>query len=326
MLEVDLAVIGAGVAGLSAARVAAAAGLQVLVLERMACGGQVMNVEHINNFARFPQGISGFELGPVLQEECEEAGVQFLLAEVEGVSAQVQVAQADGTAPHNGPPRHLLHCSDETVAARTVIVAAGSARRKLGVPGEDELEGRGVSHCASCDGPLVRGLDVVVVGGGDSAISEALVLAGHAHQVTVVFPLLTPHSEDALTRAASGQARIKLLPQAQVTKIVGSPGPSGQPEVRGVQLRSQGMDQLLPAQAVFVYAGLQANTAFLGRQMALDAAGRIQTDDDRQTSVPGIFAAGDIRAGCDWRLDAAAADGEVAAHAVVRTLQQGEMS
>lgn len=326
MLEVDLAVIGAGVAGLSAARVAATAGLQVLVIERMACGGQVMNVEHIDNFARFPQGISGFELGPVLQEECEEAGVQFLLANVERIAVHRQAAPADGTAPHDRPLRHLLHCADESIAARTVIVAAGSARRKLGVPGEDELEGRGVSHCASCDGPLVRGLDVVVVGGGDSAISEALVLAGHARQVTVVFPADAPHAQDSLMRAAREQPPINFWPQAQVTEIVGAPGPSGLPEVRAVQLQANGTQRQLPAQAVFVYAGLQANTAFLGQQMALDTDGRVQTGEDRQTSVPGIFAAGDIRAGCDWRLDAAAADGEVAAHAVVRTLQQGEMS
>ena len=169
MRETDLVIVGAGVAGLTAAAEAARRGLDVLVIERMGAGGQVMNVERVDNMPGFPQGVSGFDLGPLLQEQAEAAGAQFTLDTVEALEPG-----AEG--------RHVLRCAGETIAARAVLLACGSARRKLGVPGEEELEGHGVSHCASCDGPLFRGQAVAVVGGGDSAFGEAHVLASHASQ------------------------------------------------------------------------------------------------------------------------------------------------
>ncbi|MDB5946118.1 MAG: FAD-binding protein [Ramlibacter sp.] len=300
MRETDLAIIGAGVAGLCAAIVAAQHGLGVLVIERMGAGGQVMNVETIHNMPGFPQGVSGFELGPLLQEQAEAAGAQFALDTVLRIGP--------GTA------RHLLHCEGESVTARAILVAAGSRRRKLGVPGE-ELEGRGVSHCASCDGPMFRGQPVCVVGGGDSAFGEAAVLAAHASRVTLVFREPRPLAQKYLVDAVARLPNVDLVAGAEVTAILGNEG------VTGVRLQEGTASRELPAQGVFVYAGLQADAAFLGTALALDATGRIETGTGFCTSVPGIFAAGDVRAGAAYLLAAAAGEGAAAARSAWRYLQ-----
>lgn len=303
MRDIDLAIIGAGVAGLTAATVAAQHGLQVLVIERMGAGGQVMNVEKIHNMPGFPEGVSGFELGPLLQEQAEAAGVQFMLDTV------VAIEPGDGNT-------HIVRCEAESIAVRAVLVAAGSARRKLGVPGEEQLEGRGVSHCASCDGPLFRGQTVCVAGGGDSAFGEALVLAGHVRQVSIVFPEAQPHAQRHLVDAVTGLSNVEVISGAQIAEVTGQDG------VTGVNLR-RGSDAAhhLAAEGVFVYAGLVPDSSFLENTLKLDAAGRIETDADRQSSVAGIFAAGDIRAGAAYLLATAAGDGAVAALSVCHYLQ-----
>jgi thioredoxin reductase (NADPH) len=303
MRETDLAIVGAGVAGLSAAAEAARLGVRVLVIERMGAGGQVMNVERIDNMPGFPRGISGFELGPELQERAEEAGAEFTLDTVLRLSGNGQ--------------RHVLHCEAEDVAARAVLVAAGSVRRKLGVPGEEAMEGRGVSHCASCDGPLFRGQSVCVVGGGDSAFGEALVLAGLASRVAVVFREDAPHAQADLIDDTLAQANVEIVPGAEVVQV------TGEGAVTGVLLRAaDGSTRQLAAEGVFVYAGLQADTGWLAGRLALDADGRIVTDASLGTSVPGIFAAGDIRSGAPWLLAAAAEDGLAAARAACRYLTE----
>jgi thioredoxin reductase (NADPH) len=293
VITTDVAVIGAGVAGLRAATAAARRGLQVLVIERMGAGGQVMNVENIANWPGFPQGLTGFELGPLLQEEAEAAGAQFLLDAVQRIEGR------DGG--------HWLHCEGEVVHARAVIVAAGSDRRKLGVPGEDVLEGRGVSHCASCDGPLFRGQSVCVVGGGDSAFGEAQVLATHADHVTLVFRETQPTAQAYLQQAVAPLPNVTLVPQAEVVAF------AGEKELTGVRVRmGDGSQRDIPSAGAFVCAGLRAATGFLGAALQLDGDGRIRTDARLRSSVPGIFAAGDIRAGAAYRLAAAADEGTAA--------------
>jgi thioredoxin reductase (NADPH) len=303
MIETDVAIVGAGVAGLSAAAAAARRRRPVRVGERMGAGGQVMNVERIDNFPGHPQGISGFELGPLLQEQAEEAGAQFLLD-------TVQRLESTGG-------QHLLHCEGEQVRARAVIVAAGSARRKLGVPGEEALEGRGVSHCASCDGPLFRGQAVCVVGGGDSAFGEAQVLSAHAEHVTLVFREPAPAAQAYLLAEVLPLPNVRVIPNAEVVAITGGK------EVTGVRARmADGSERAIEAAGVFVYAGLQADSGFLGAALALDEAGRIRTGDGFRTSLPGIFAAGDIRSGAAYLLDAAARDGTAAGEAAAQYLNE----
>jgi thioredoxin reductase (NADPH) len=316
--EADLAIVGAGVAGLSAAIVAAQHGLSVLVIERMGAGGQVMNVETIHNMPGFPQGVSGFELGPLLQEQAEAAGAEFTLDTVIGIHPSTSSGRTEKTTVRPEPVegKFLLDCESEQISARAVLVAAGSARRKLNVPGE-ELEGRGVSHCASCDGPMFRGQPVVVVGGGDSAFGEAALLASHASKVAIVFPGAQPHAQDYLVQAVSAFANVELVPEASVIAINGDEG------VTGVKLRTEADTTDLPAQGVFVYAGLQADSGFLGKLLKLDSSGRIETSDFA-SSVPGIFAAGDIRSGAAWLLASAAGEGAAAALAASNYLKEGD--
>src|ERR671932_1346731 len=170
--EYDLAIVGGGLAGLTAAMYAARFGLRTALVEHMASGGQVLNVENIENFPGFPQGISGFDLGPLVQEQAEAAGAEFVLDTATGLAV-------DGDT-------RVLRCQPTELAARAVVIAAGSSLRSLGIPGEAELTGRGVSHCASCDAPLFVGKEVCVVGGGDSALDEAAVLARQVGRVTLV--------------------------------------------------------------------------------------------------------------------------------------------
>ncbi|MDB5860815.1 MAG: FAD-binding protein [Ramlibacter sp.] len=303
VITTDLAIIGAGAAGLSAAAAAAAQGLQVLVIERMGAGGQVMNVENIANFPGHPEGISGFELGPLLQEQAEEAGAQFLLDTVQAVQAN-----GDGLR---------LQCEGEMVQARALIVAVGSARRMLGEPGEEQLEGRGVSHCASCDGPLFRKLPVCVVGGGDSAFGEAAVLATHASQVTIVFRGAQPHAQPGLLAAVATLPNVTLVPDADVVAVEGGEN------VSALRTRAaDGTERSIACEGVFVYAGLRADAGFLADLVERDGDGRIRTDDQYRSSVPGVFAAGDIRAGAAYLLAAAADEGVAAARAAVHYLNE----
>lgn len=304
MRETDLAIIGAGVAGLTAAAAAARAGLAVLVIERMGAGGQVMTVDRIDNFPGHPEGIAGYELGPMLQEQAENAGAEFALDEVMAVQA----------GPEGG---YVLRCEGEDVAARAVLVACGSRRRPLQVPGEAELEGRGVSHCASCDGPLYRGKQVCVAGGGDSALGEAIVLAAHAARVRVVFPAPEPHAQPYLREGARARGNIELVPQARVVGIT-----SDAAGLTGVELQaSGGAARHLPAHGLFVYAGLAPDAGFLDAAVPRDGQGRIEVDAQLRTSWPGLFAAGDVRTGSPWLLSSAAQDGNLAAASAAHYLQ-----
>jgi thioredoxin reductase (NADPH) len=297
MREFDLIVIGAGVAGLTAAVHAARDGIKVLVIERMGVGGQIAAAERIENFPGCPQGISGAELGPLLHEQAEAAGAEFMLDTVERLAL-------DGDA-------RIVHCASESLAARALIVAAGSILRSLGVAGEDEFRGRGVSHCASCDGHFFTGQEICVVGGGDSAIDEALVLAKHAARVTIVQHTSTLTAQKALSRRAVADSKIEIIHNTIVERIV------GENCVSGVALRNAATNEAheRACKGVFVYVGLIPNTDFLRGVVTLDPAGHIDTDIMMRTSVPGIFAAGDIRAHSVSLLASAAGDGATAARA-----------
>jgi len=304
MQDIDIVIVGAGVAGLTAAMVAGRYGVKVAVVDRMGVGGQISNAERIENFPGFPQGIAGHELGPLLHEQAEAAGCELMLDTIEQI------------APEGD--RFLVRGA-ETLRARAVIVAAGSTLRSLGIPGEEPFLGQGVSHCASCDGPLFKGEEVVVVGGGDSALDEALVLAAHAARVTVVHRGAILPAQQAIVARASADPKIAILLDTVVEEIVGGAA------VSGVRLRNRksGEGRLQPVKGVFVYVGLEPNTTFLQGLVTLDGAGHIETDAMMQTSQPGLFAAGDIRKGSVALVAAAAGDGATAAVAAVRYIETG---
>lgn len=303
MREFDLVVIGAGVAGLTAAMHAARAGLTVAVVERMGVGGQIAAAERIENFPGFPQGISGAELGPLLHEQAETAGAEFLLDTVEGIAV-------DGDW-------RVVNAASEPLKARTVIVAAGSALKSLGVPGEEAFRGRGVSHCASCDGHFFAGQPVCVIGGGDSALDEALVLTEHAARVTVFHRGAALDVQRVLIERAAANGKIEIVPSTAVEEVFGDDNVSG---VRLRDLNSRVVREHA-VKGVFVYVGLEPNSAFVRGVVTVDPAGHIDTDIMMRTSVPGIFAAGDIRAHSAAQLAAVAGDGATAAMAAWRYLK-----
>ncbi len=297
----DVVVIGAGVAGLVAGQTAALLGLDVLVIDRLGAGGQVINVEGIANFPGFPEGISGIELGPALQEQAEQAGAAFMLDEVQGLSR-------DGTLWE-------VRCAGTTLRARAVILATGSRLRALEVPGEAEFVGRGVSHCASCDGPFFRGEHVVVAGGGDSALQEALALAPLVASVSVVHSGPEPTAQAALLARVRETSNIGFVPHAQVTAVEGNSA------LRRVHLRkADGADEIAEAAGLFPFVGLMPNADLARDHVTPDDAGRVPVDVAMRTPCAGLYAAGDVRSGSVCWLAAAAGDGATAAISAHRDL------
>ena len=302
MRDVDLVVVGAGVAGLTAAMFAGRYGLEVMVVDQIGVGGQIINAERIENFPGFPNPLGGHELGPLLHEQAEAAGAEFMLDTVETIEA--------------GGTRHVVRGAGESLRARAVIIAAGSALRSLGIAGEEKLIGRGVSHCAACDGAFFKGQEVCVVGGGDSALDEALLLTAHAARVTIFHRGEHLDAQKKLQDEVTSNSKIAIALNTTVEEIVGDDA------VTGVRLRDlkTGGTRLQAVKGVFVYVGLSPNTAFLRGVLALDAAGHIVTDVNMHTSVAGIFAAGDIRQHSVAQLAAAAGDGATAAISAFRYL------
>jgi thioredoxin reductase (NADPH) len=301
--EYDLLIVGAGLAGLTAGMYAARFGLRTLIVEHMAAGGQVLNVEKIENFPGFPQGISGFDLGPLVQEQAEAAGAEFSMDTAVGLEVVGD--------------RRVLRCENSEFSGRAIVIAAGSALRSLGIPGEAEFVGKGVSHCASCDAPFFVGKEVCVVGGGDSALDEAAVLAeSQVGHVTVI------HRGGAFSRAQkaavdrlNGLSNVETLFDTELIEILGAD------TVSGVRLQSQGATLDRNFAGVFVFVGLEPNTSFVRGAVDLDSAGHIVVDSHLQASVPGVYAAGDIRQGSAGQLAAAAGDGAAAATFAARYLR-----
>jgi thioredoxin reductase (NADPH) len=282
--------VGGGLAGLTAALYAARIGLRTCVIEQMAAGGQVLNVEKIENFPGFPDGIAGFDLGPIVQEQAEKAGAEFMMDTAIGL-------REDGD-------QRVVECEAASLNSRGVIVAAGSSFRTLGIPGEAEFVGKGVSHCASCDAPFFVGKDVCVVGGGDSALDEAAVLAAQVGKVILVHRDERFSAQQVAIDHLAELPNVETLFNSQVREIVG-----GQ-TVTGVRLED---GRALDVAAVFLFVGLEPNTAFLQGVVDLDPAGHVVVDSHLQTSVSGVFAAGDIRQGSARQLVSAAGDGASAA-------------
>jgi thioredoxin reductase (NADPH) len=295
----DVVVAGGGIAGLSAALAAARLGCRTLVLAGDVPGGNLLSIEKVEGYPGFPEGVAGYDLCPMAQSMAAEAGAEF---------ETLPLVRVEGEAP-----ALRLVTSADAFTGKSLVVATGASPKALGVPGEERLKGRGVSHCASCDGPLLRDAEVVVVGGGDSAMQESLTLAAFVARVVVLC------RGDALGGQASYRSRVLAHPKievrfnAEVEEIIGTEGVSG--------VRLKGAAQPLDARAVFTYIGLEPNTAFLAGRLALDGAGRIPTDAAMATVREGIFAAGLARAGSPGRAIASAGEGAAAAasaHAYLR--------
>ncbi len=293
---IDLLIVGGGAAGLSAGLYAARSRLDAVLLERMGPGGQLVNVDRVENYPGFPEGIAGHELGPLIAQQAMDAGLAFEYGEAQALRPG---AGEDG--------RHLVETDGETFAARAVILAGGSALARLGVPGETDFEGRGVSYCATCDGEFCRGQPVVVVGGGDSALDEAQYLAEIASNVTIV------HRRLAFRAARIAQERVLAQPNCRVLWNTTVRAIAGEEMVNAVEVAGPEGEARLDAAGVFIYVGLNPNTAWLAGALELDGGGHVVVDGRLQTSVPGVFAAGDLRQFSARQVASCVGDGATAA-------------
>ena len=298
--DYDILVVGGGLAGMTAGMYAARYGLKVAVIERMMGGASIINVEKIENYPGFPEGIMGADLAAMSQEQAMNAGAAFVMAEASGLSTQ------DG--------RHTLNTDAGDFRAQAVIIAAGSTLRLLGVPGEDEFTGRGVSQCATCDGPLYSGEIVAVAGGGDSAADEALVLAQYAEKVLLFHRRDQLRAQHELAGRVLNHPKIEVIWNTVIDEVLGESAVSG---VRATNL-STNQQTAHELSGLFVYVGLAPNAGFAQELLETDNAGHIPVNISMQTAIPGIYAAGDIRQHSSSQLISAAGDGATAALAAHR--------
>ncbi len=289
----DLMILGAGTAGLSAAIYAVRAGLSVRLLENSVYGGQILNSPDVDNYPGIPS-ISGFDFVQNLYDHAAGLGVK-------PESVTVSRVELTGDIKRVHTPREVLE-------ARAIILATGASHRKLGCAGETEFQGRGVSYCATCDGAFFRGKDVAIVGGGNTALEDALFLANSCKTVFLVHRREEFRAHQSVIDAVRARENIRLLLSATVETIIGDK------QVTGIVLRST-KDEGLSEQAVsgvFVAVGLDPNTSLFKGQLDLDG-GYIRAGEDCRTSLPGVFAAGDVRTKPLRQLVTAASDGAVAA-------------
>lgn len=292
----DVIVLGGGPAGYTAAMYTARAGLSTLVIEKLYAGGQMTQTPNIENYPGFPQGIDGVLLGMNFQAGAQNAGVQTLNAEVTAVSLQ-------------GSEKILTTAKGDFVG-RAVIIATGADHRHLGLPREWELTGKGVTYCATCDGMFYRGKTVAVVGGGNSAASEALVLSRIAKKVYLI------HRRDSLKASRTyhqplEQAEnVEFIWNSQVSQLL------GEEKLSGVVLQDvqSGQEKELALDGLFISVGRNPATELFRGQLELDKNGYIVADETTRTSIPGVYAVGDVRTKTVRQIVTAAADGAVAAH------------
>lgn len=298
----DVAIIGGGPAGLSAGIYAARANLKTVIIERGLYGGQMQNTLDIENYPGF-ENIEGPELSERLYKQALQVGVEWKYGNVQSISLEGQTK--------------VVKLEDGTVEARSVIIASGASPRPLGVPGEAEFTGRGVSYCATCDGALYRGAEVIVIGGGDSAIKEAILLTRFASKVTVIHRRDALRATGILQNRAFANEKITFMWDTVVDKI------EGDGRVTGVLARNvkDGSTQVVEAKGVFIYVGVDPVTDFLKGSEILDEWGYILTDEFMATAVPGVYAAGDVRAASLRQIVSAAADGAEAAMKVYEYLE-----
>ncbi len=292
----DMIVVGGGPGGYAAALYAARAGLDTVVLEKLSPGGQMVLTEQIDNYPGFEDGIDGFSLGEKMKKGTERFGVKTKLTEV--LSLELQ-----------GPVKKAL-TDDGTLYGKTIVVATGAGPKELGVKGEAELRGRGVSYCAACDGMFYRGKTVVIAGGGNTAAADALILSRICGKVIIV------HRRDELKATKiyheplMAAKNVVFSWDSEITEVLGDE------KLRGVKLRNvkTGEESELACDGVFVSIGRSPSTELVKDELELDSGGYILSDESTRTNIPGVFAVGDVRSKALRQVVTAVADGAVAVH------------
>jgi thioredoxin reductase (NADPH) len=300
----DVLIIGGGPAGLTAGLYTSRARLTTLLLEKSALGGQVIKTERIENYPGFVSSISGFELIHNLEEQAKSFGLAITSAAAESITPingrLIQVASSEGE-----------------FRTRSLIIATGSEPRLLGVPGEERLTGRGVSYCATCDGAFFREKEVAVVGGGDAALEEALFLSRLVKKVHIIHRRDQLRAIQILQERARAESKISFVWNTVVEEIIGDV------RVSGLRLKNlkDGTASTMTVDGVFIYVGLRPNTGWLAGLMPLTDDGLIVTNDLMETTLPGVFAAGDVRKKLLRQITTAVGDGATAAFAAEKYVQ-----
>lgn len=300
----DVLIVGGGPAGCTAALYAARAGLSAAVLEKLAPGGQMAQSPRIDNYPGCPEGIDGVSLGQRMAQAARQAGAEWITGEV--LSAEPEGREK------------ILRTTAGSFTGRTLILAMGAEHRRLGLPEEESLTGRGVAYCAACDAPFYRGKTVAVAGGGNSAVSDALLLSRVAQRVILIHRRDTLRAERAAQEALFQAKNVTFLWNTTVV------GLRSDGRLTGLRLKDTrtGAERELPVDALFVSIGQAPATEFLRGRMALDEKGYLPAGESTETGIAGVFAAGDVRVKPLRQIVTAEADGAAAAHAAAGYLRR----
>jgi thioredoxin reductase (NADPH) len=299
----DLVIIGAGPAGLTAGIYAARARLRTTLFERLGPGGQILNTDRVENYPGFPDGISGFELVDRMKRQTENFGLEIQNQEVLRLDLS--------------PEKKIVFTDKSGLETKALILACGAAPKKLGIEGEDLMTGKGVSYCATCDGPFYREQPVAVIGGGDTAVEEAIFLTRFASKVYLI------HRRDQLRAArllqdkALAEEKIQMVWETVPKKIAGNTG------VEVLELENVRTKEAfqLEVSGVFIFIGYTPNNELVRDQLELDEEGFVKTGDDMKTAMPGVFAVGDIRAKQLRQVSTAVGEGATGAYMAERYIE-----
>ena len=293
----DVIIVGGGPSGMSAAIYASRARLKTLLIEKAGCGGQIAITDHLENYPGFEEGINGFDLAMKMEKQARTFGCEISYGEVSCIETEDAI-------------KKIILSDKKEYFTKTIIIASGANFKKLGVEGEETFIGKGVSYCATCDGPFFRNKEIAVVGGGDSALQEALYLTKFATKVNLIHRRDQFRAAKILQEKVFAEKKINIIFDSVVEKI------SGNLSVEQLTLKNvkNGISSQLSVNGVFVFEGWLPNTKFLeNSNIKLNEAGYIVTDDNMNTSVQGIFACGDVRQKILRQVVTAAGDGAIAA-------------
>jgi thioredoxin reductase (NADPH) len=299
----DVIIIGGGPAGLTAGLYNARARLKVLLFERLAPGGQVLTTDWVENYPGFPDGVSGFELMDRMKSQAEKFGLEIRNEEI----IRLDLSES----------RKIVFTAGEQHETRAVIIVCGATWKRLGIDGEERLMGKGISFCATCDGPFYRDQEVAVIGGGDTAVEEAIFLTRFVSKVHLVHRRNQLRATKLIQERAMAQEKIEFVWDTVPVSILGEAG------VEGIELKNvkTGALSRKAVKGVFVFIGTIPNSDLVKGRLNLDGNGFIITDDKMQTSVPGVFAAGDIRSKLFRQISTAVGEGATASYAAEKYLE-----